>query len=122
VKGSEMFLADTLSTAQPPSTASPKNCFRPEHEEVCRLNLEGVNAAEFLRISNDGLKNIQHLTEADNQLQHLRATVLWGWPETKQEIESLIAEYWTYHGEMECAMRYCTRMILLFFQLHYAKK
>ena len=54
VKGSEMFLADTLSRAPLPSTAPPpppKHCFRPEHEEVCRLNLEGVNAAEFLRIS-----------------------------------------------------------------------
>ncbi|KAK2549435.1 Uncharacterized protein P5673_030110, partial [Acropora cervicornis] len=59
-----------------------------------------VNAAEFLRISSDGLKNIQRLTEADNQLQRLRMTVLRGWPETKQEIEPLIAEYWTYHDEI----------------------
>ena len=100
VKGSEMFLADTLSRALLPSTTTPKHCFRPEHEEVCRLNLEGVNAAEFLRISNDGLKNIERLTEADNQLQRLKMTVLRGWPETKQEIEPLTAEYWTYRDEI----------------------
>ncbi|KAK2549603.1 Uncharacterized protein P5673_029852 [Acropora cervicornis] len=77
-----------------------EHCSRPEHEEVCRLNLESVNAAEFVRISSDGLKNIQRLTEADNQLQRLRMTVLRGWPETKQEIEPLIAEYWTYRDEI----------------------
>ena len=99
-KGAEMFLADTLSRAPLPSTAPPTNCLRPEHEEVCRLDLENVNAAEFLRISNDGLENIQHLTEADNQLQCLKMTVLQGWPEAKQQIEPLIAEYWTYRDEI----------------------
>ena len=87
VKGSEMFLADTLSRAPLPSTDPPKHCSRPEHEEVCRLNLESVNVAEFVRISSDGLKNIQRLTEADNQLQRLTMTVLRGWPETKQKID-----------------------------------
>ena len=100
VKGSEIFLADTLSRAPLPSTDPPKHCSRPEHEEVYRLNLESDNAAEFMRISSDGLKNIQRLTEADNQLQRLRMTVLRGWPETKQEIEPLIAEYWTYRDEI----------------------
>ena len=100
VKGSEMFFADTHSSAPLLSTAPPKHCLRPEHKEVCRFNLEGVNVAEFLRISNDGLKNIQRPTEADNQLHRLRMTVLWGWPETKQEIEPLIAEYWSYHDEI----------------------
>ena len=88
-----MFLADTLSRAPLPSTAPPTNCLRPEHEEICRLDLEDVNAAEFLRISNNGLRKVQRLTEADNQLQHLKMTVLQGWPGTKQQTEPLIAEY-----------------------------
>ena len=99
-KGAEMFLADTLSRAPLPSTGPPATCLRPEHEEICRLDLEDVNAAEFLRVSNDGLKNIQRLTEADNQLQRLKMTVLQGWPETKQQLEPLIAEYWTYRDEI----------------------
>ena len=60
-----MFLADTLSRAPLPSTAPPTNCLRPEHEEICRLDLEDVNAAEFLRVSNNGLRNIQRLTQND---------------------------------------------------------
>jgi len=95
-----MFFADTLSRAPLPSIVPSATCLRPEHEEICRLDLEDVNAAEFLRISNDGLKDIQRLTEADNQLQRLKMTVLQGWPETKQQLEPLIAEYWTYRDEI----------------------
>ena len=92
-----MFLVDTLSRTPLPSTGPPATCLRPEHEEICRLDLEDVNAAEFLRLSNDGLKNIQCLTEADNQLQRFKMTVL---QETKQQLEPLIAEYWTYRDEI----------------------
>ena len=99
-KGTEMFLADTLSRAPLPDVGPPKNCLRLEHEEVCRLDLEDVNTAEFLRVSNDGLKNIQRLTKADKQLQCLKRTVLEGWPETKQQVEHLIAEYWTFRDEI----------------------
>ena len=95
-----MFLADTLSRAPLPDVGPPKNCLRPEHEEVCRLDLKDVNTAEFLRVSNDGLKNIQRLTKADEQLQCLKRTVLEGWPETKQQVEHLIAEYWTFRDEI----------------------
>ena len=79
---------------------APKSCLRPEHEEVYRIELEDVNAAEFLPVSNDGLKSIQHLTVADEQLQRLKMTVLEGWPETKQEVDHLIAEYWTFRDEI----------------------
>ena len=90
-----MYLAVTLSRAPLPEVDPPRNSLRPKHEEVCRVELEKVNAAEFLRVSKDGLRNIQSLTEADEQLQSLKATVLRGWPETKQEVEQTIAECWT---------------------------
>ena len=98
-----MFFADTLSRAPLPSTGPPTHCLPTEDEEFCRLNLEGIDAAEFLTISNDGLKNIQRLTGTDNQLQQLKMTVQEGWPETmetKQEIEPLITEFWTYRDEI----------------------
>ena len=53
-----MFLADTLSRAPLADVGPPNSCLRPEHGEICRIELEDVNAAEFLRVSNDGLKNI----------------------------------------------------------------
>ena len=98
-KGTETFLADTLSRAPLPDVGPPKNCLRPEHEEVCRLDLEDINAAEFLRVSNNDLKNIQRLTEAD-ELQCIKMTILEGWAETKQQVEHLIAEYWTFRDEI----------------------
>ena len=49
---------------------------------------------------NSWLEDVQRLTEADKKLQRLRMTVLRGWPEAKQEIEPLIAEYWTCRGEI----------------------
>ena len=49
-----------------------------------------------MQVSNNGLKNIQRLTVAYEQLQRPKMTVLEGWPETKQEVEHLIAEYWTF--------------------------
>lgn len=63
-----MFLADTLSKAPLPEVGPPKNWARPEKEYVCRVNLEQVNAAEFLRLSDDGLRSIQHQTEIDSKL------------------------------------------------------
>lgn len=63
-----MYLADTLSRAPLPEVDPHRNRLRPEHEEVCLVELEKVNAAEFLRVSKDGLRNIQRLTEPDEQM------------------------------------------------------
>ena len=95
-RGTEMWLAGTLSRAPLPYINPPQGHLRPEHEVVCRIELEDVNAAVFLRLSKDGLRNIQRLTESDEQLQCLKSTVLLGWPEPKQQVEQRIAEYWTY--------------------------
>ena len=99
-KGAEMYLADTLSRAPLPEMYPPRNRLQPDHEEVCRVDLEQVNAAEYLRISRDGLQNIQRLTERDKQLQSLKTIVLRGWPETKQEVDPKITEYWNYRDEI----------------------
>ena len=121
-KGAAMFLADTLSRALLADVGPPKSCLRPEHEEVCRIELENVNRAEFLRVSNDGLKSIRCLTVADEQLQRLKMTVLEGWPETKQAVEHLIAEYWTFRDEIGVTTGCYTKAIELSSLLHFAKK
>ena len=85
-----MFLAGALSRVPLADVGPPKSCLRPDHEEVCCIELEDVNTAEFLQVSNDGLKNIQCLTIAGEQLQGLKIAVLEGWPETKQEVKHLL--------------------------------
>ncbi|XP_048581589.1 uncharacterized protein K02A2.6-like [Nematostella vectensis] len=37
---------------------------------------------------------------SDEKLQRLKETVLQGWPETKQEADPRVAEYWTYRDEI----------------------
>lgn len=79
-KGSDMVLTDRLSRVSFPRNApqsmivSDRNT---KNSVALTWNWVSVNTAEFLRISNDGLKNVEALAyEADNQLQRLRMTVL----------------------------------------------
>ena len=99
-KGTEMFIADTLSRAPLPDVGPPGNCLRPEKEDVCRVDVEQINASEFIRVSDDGLRSIQRETEADAKLQRLKEIVLRGWPETKPEADPSVAEYWTFRDEI----------------------
>ena len=99
-KGTEMFIADTLSRAPLPEVGPPGNCLRPEKEDVCRVDVEQINASEFIRVSGDGLRSIQRETEADAKLQCLKEIVLRGWPETKPEADPSVAEYWTFRDEI----------------------
>jgi hypothetical protein len=99
-KGTEMFIADTLSRAPLPEVGPPGNCLRPEKEDVCRVDVEQINASEFVRVSDDGLRSIQRETEADAKLQCLKEIVLRGWPETKPEADPRVAEYWTFRDEI----------------------
>ena len=99
-KGTEMFIADTLSRAPLPEVGPPRNCLRLEKEDVCRVDVEQINASEFVRVSDDGLRSIQRETEADAKLQCLKEIVLRGWPETKPEADPSVAEYWTFRDEI----------------------
>jgi hypothetical protein len=99
-KGTGMFIADTLYRAPLPEVGPPTNCLRPGKEDVCRVDVEKINASEFIRVSDDGLRSIQHETEADAKLQRLKEIVLRGWPETKPEADPSVAEYWTFRDEI----------------------
>lgn len=72
--------------------SSPGNFLRPKKEDVCRVDVEQVNASEFLRVSDNGLRSIQRETEADAKLQRCEEVAFWGWPETKQDVDPSIAE------------------------------
>ena len=64
------------------------------------MDVEQINASEFVRVSDDGLRSIQRETEADKKLQCLKEIVLRGWPETKPEADPRVAEYWTFRDEI----------------------
>ena len=99
-KGSEMYIADMLSRAALPETGPCRGSLNAKQEEVCMVNIEEVNSTEFSRISEDGMKSIQAVTNRDDQLQILKQVILRGWPETRNEIPPRVTEFWNYRDEL----------------------
>ena len=77
-KGSKMYIADMLSRAALPETDPCGGSLNARQEEVCMVNIEEVNSTEFSRISEDGMKSIQAVTNRDDQLQILKQVILRG--------------------------------------------
>ena len=94
-KGSEMYIADFLSRASLPHSHDKTNDY-----DIFSLELENMNFAEFLRISDTRLQQIQKLTCSDCQLQTLKTTILAGWPNCKDEIHPSIREFWSMQEEL----------------------
>ena len=74
-KGSEMYIADMLSRAALPETGPCRGSLNAKQEEVCMVNIEEVNSTEFSRISEDGMKSMQAVTNRDDQLQILKQVI-----------------------------------------------
>ena len=94
-KGSEMYIADFLSRASLPHSHDKTNDY-----DIFSLELENMNFAEFLHISDTRLQQIQKLTCSDCQLQTLKTTILAGWPNCKDEIHPSIREFWSMREEL----------------------
>ena len=94
-KGSEMYIADLLSRASLPNTDTAKTDF-----DIFSTELESINLAEYLRISDTRLHQIQRLTASDSQLQTLRETIITGWPNAKDLAPLNIREFWTIREEL----------------------
>lgn len=104
-KGTEMYIADTLSraalTQKAQGNVTPaEQVFQIEQQTPFEQFLESINHAEFLRVTDDRLRQIQQQTVEDTALQVLKTTILTGWPETKEEVPLIIREYWAYRDEL----------------------
>ena len=66
-----------------------------EQQEAER-EFEAVNFAEYIRVSDERLLQIQRATEHDQNLQALENVILTGWPQSSDEIPFNIREFWTY--------------------------
>ena len=65
-----MFLV--LSRELLPDFGPTKNHLRRNDENVFHVDLEQVNAAEFVQVSHDDLQSIQQETDVDEKLNDLR--------------------------------------------------
>ena len=104
-KGTEMYIADTLSRAalvqaDKRSVTPVEQIFQIGQQTPFEQFLENINHTEFLRVTDDRLRQIQQQTVEDTALQVLKTTILTGWPETKEEVPVIIREYWAYRDEL----------------------
>ena len=93
-----MYIADTLSRAalvqaDKRSVAPVEQIFQIGQQTPFEQFLENINHTEFLKVTDDRLRQIQQQTVEDTALQVLKTTILTGWPETKEEVPVIIREY-----------------------------
>ena len=104
-KGTKMYIADTLSIAalvqaDKRSVTPVKQIFQIGQQTPFEQFLENINHTEFLKVTDDRLRQIQQQTVEDTALQVLKTTILTGSPETKEEVPVIIREYWAYRDEL----------------------
>ena len=88
-KGSQMYLADTLSRAYLPTTQGDNFedivALKDGRSEV-EIDIECVNALQFLTVSEETLAQIKQATDVDQDTQSLKTIIRQGRPDTKVEI------------------------------------
>ena len=94
-KGSEMYLADTLSRAHLEHSVP----LTLPQSEFCHA-IELLDLKEHLPISSKRLKQIQEATNTDSTLQTLQERILLGWPLHKSEVPLEVRPYAKCHDEL----------------------
>lgn len=106
-RGTEMYIADMLSRAflkqrglDDPVSVTEQLIFQVQQEKAISKELEQVNHAEYLRVSEERLHQIQRMTLQDSTLQALTTTVLAGWPDDSSGVPASIREFFGYRDEI----------------------
>ena len=86
-KGSEMYIADFLSReVLPPEKGTldtpERQLFRLKEEQKFAKELADTDATEYLRVTEELLKQLQQQTGADEELQSQERVILKGYPES----------------------------------------
>ena len=104
IKGSTQYIADLLSRAIPPN--SVPDAESKSFDVFClgldniSLGLDNISHAEYTSVSRNSQAEIKVATENDPALQLLKATVMKGWPDSKEETPAMIQEYWNFREEI----------------------
>ena len=94
-KGSQLFIADTLSRAYLPETQVDHNA----GNEFC-AQLEETNLVADLPISDERLNELRRATAADPVLQKVREYVEKGWSTSKQYLPPDVVPYYSLQSEI----------------------
>ena len=96
-KGSQMFLADHLSTV---TVKDYQEAEKLEEVQVFAAELESLSPFNSIKLSPERLAQLQPCTAQDPILMTLKTTVITGWPEDKEQVPIPIREYWPYREEI----------------------
>ena len=95
-RGTEMYLADTLSRA-----ASGKPEQQTDHREaVFYTELEEINALQELAISEKSFVSLKQAMQEDATMNSLMKIILQGWPEEKKLLTLQCQDYFPYREEL----------------------
>jgi len=95
--GSQMYIADMLSRAYLTVNHSG---YQRQQEHVFSLEIESVNALDYIGMSDSTSQLIRTHTCADQTLQTLMQTVIGGWPDSKESVPISIKEYFSLRDEI----------------------
>ena len=89
-KGTELYIADTLSRASPKTNNGPS---ADHNMHILYTELECINLADSLPMPEGKISRIQTLTGNDKNLCRLKEILSQGWPEKKQIPKQLMPYY-----------------------------
>ncbi|XP_022785752.1 uncharacterized protein K02A2.6-like [Stylophora pistillata] len=104
-KGTEMYLADSLSRAYRVRKSTRENVagdvmYIEEMRGDIEGELEHINMIQYLPVSEPTQTAIQQATESDATLRELKTTIRRSWPATKAEVSANISGYFTFRDEL----------------------
>ena len=104
-KGSEMYLADTLSRAFQVCKGTQKDAvedvvYIEEMRGNTERELESINMIQYLPVSEETQALIQQATESDATLRELKSIIRKGWPPTREEASASIRDYFPFREEL----------------------
>lgn len=100
-RGTEMVLADTLSRAyRVQSDATLEQNYPEELRGETARDVESINMAQYLPVSEETQLKMQTATEADPVLRELKAAIRRGWPMIKQDVPICIHDYFPFRDEL----------------------
>lgn len=93
-KGSEMYLADTLSRAY------AQSCTSEDTRGDAEKDIESINMVQYLPVSESTQNVIRTATESDPVMKALKTTIREGWPEKKDLLPPGVKDYFPFREEL----------------------
>ena len=85
-KGTELYVADTLSRAHLPETSD-------DFDEELEVSI-------VLAVSDTKMSQIGRETGKDETLKILKSVILEGWPENRSQLHTKVQDFWSYRDEL----------------------